>query len=380
MRMRIGLVVTGGVDRSGRERMLPSIVWLDRTARPPSRRARVRASSLSRAVRTRWPGRRSTTSAASTARRLRRDRARRLTRHAALAAGGARRPPARVSRGCRASPPSRPDDGCRCRWWSPSTARVRRVRGHPVRPAAALERQARDCRRAARRRTCHRDDRGDETVGGGPRQRPARRRRADWCRSARVSAGRPAERSAVAAAARGEPEPGQGLSDPAARARTHRVVASRGAPRYCRRRHPRRIGPAPGARARPRRPPHVPRVPADRRAGGFLRGPTCVVSSRHEGGRRRPRSERTGAPTVGTRVGTRRTGRSTATHGGERAVAVPVGDADALADARSRTRMRRAANGWPARASLGAAHDASGRPGSSRGYAEVSRGCLSHQP
>ena len=34
MRMRIGLVVTGGVDRSGRERMLPSIVWLiERLAR-----------------------------------------------------------------------------------------------------------------------------------------------------------------------------------------------------------------------------------------------------------------------------------------------------------------------------------------------------------
>lgn len=34
MRMRIGLVVTGGVDRSGRERMLPGIVWLiERLAR-----------------------------------------------------------------------------------------------------------------------------------------------------------------------------------------------------------------------------------------------------------------------------------------------------------------------------------------------------------
>jgi len=34
MPMRIGLVVTGGVDRSGRERMLPGIVWLiERLAR-----------------------------------------------------------------------------------------------------------------------------------------------------------------------------------------------------------------------------------------------------------------------------------------------------------------------------------------------------------
>ena len=28
MRMRIGLVVTGGVDRSGRERVVPSLLWL----------------------------------------------------------------------------------------------------------------------------------------------------------------------------------------------------------------------------------------------------------------------------------------------------------------------------------------------------------------
>src|SRR5438128_11887567 len=34
MRMRIGLVVTGGVDRSGRERVVPSLLWLiDRLAR-----------------------------------------------------------------------------------------------------------------------------------------------------------------------------------------------------------------------------------------------------------------------------------------------------------------------------------------------------------
>src|SRR6185436_5506623 len=28
MRMRIGLVVTGGVDRSGREHVMPSVLWL----------------------------------------------------------------------------------------------------------------------------------------------------------------------------------------------------------------------------------------------------------------------------------------------------------------------------------------------------------------
>ena len=34
MRMRIGLVVTGGVDRSGRERVMPSLLWLiERLAR-----------------------------------------------------------------------------------------------------------------------------------------------------------------------------------------------------------------------------------------------------------------------------------------------------------------------------------------------------------
>ena len=34
MRMRIGLIVTGGVDRSGRERVVPSLLWLvERLAR-----------------------------------------------------------------------------------------------------------------------------------------------------------------------------------------------------------------------------------------------------------------------------------------------------------------------------------------------------------
>src|SRR5216110_677434 len=34
IRMRIGLVVTGGVDRSGRERVVPSLLWLiERLAR-----------------------------------------------------------------------------------------------------------------------------------------------------------------------------------------------------------------------------------------------------------------------------------------------------------------------------------------------------------
>ena len=34
MRMRIGLVVSGGVDRSGRERVTPSLLWLvERLAR-----------------------------------------------------------------------------------------------------------------------------------------------------------------------------------------------------------------------------------------------------------------------------------------------------------------------------------------------------------
>ena len=248
----------------------------DRAAGAPPRRARLRAASLSRSVhvsaaggdrarrRPRGrPDRPAPVPAAGAARRGdRRDGVARSVRRAARLLRDARR--RRFDRG---RPPTRhPGSGL------PRRRRAGIPRRHPVRPAAPLDRPSRNGPHDSRRRAHHRGDRFHGADGAAHRR--TRRHHSNGDRDRLLStrdARHDCRRSAVAVAARRQPERRQGLSDAAAGARAHHPVRPRRPPRCRRRRHAGRSGAGAGPSARRRWARDLSRVSADRCAGGVLR-------------------------------------------------------------------------------------------------------------
>ena len=289
MRMRIGLVVSGGLDRSGRERVTPSLLWLiERLAR----RHDVHAFVLDY-----YPEPCSYPLLGATvhdigrveaAPGLRRGRQRRRL-STAIEAQRPVRSAARLSghagdrlRADRAAP------------WRPARRhpRQRRAdddRGHRLRTAAALARSTRAGIRAARGlpgdgvHQLHVGDDGRRRLRVADHHRAARRRRPLF--STR-GAGR---WTTVAAAAGRQPQCGEGSCDPARRARAPRPHRPRAPPRRRRRGHHERPDPGADADTGPGVTRHLPRISADRPAAGLLRARAPaprVIASRGGGGRR----------------------------------------------------------------------------------------------